>query len=1008
VDSSAVSARLIGSIFVEKGLITEEQLEHALDLQRSTGERLGEILVEQFAVERLDLAGALAEQWAEYERNGAAEADEDDSPIASDPIGPAPVVRQQSIADAASAAGKRPIGEIFVERGLVSAGQLDEALEEQRRTGGRLGEILVATGRLSRLELASALADQWATFQKLRPPEEPDDTEIAVPATRIKPTPEVVPVAQATAGTAAELASRIDALDARIDDLAGASASEAEHDDLRDATTALAARIDKLESTLSTYDDEQLDSLRARLDEALVRLDAVPVASDEWRPELAQVAESLQTRIERVEQGLERSSTADELLQLRSTLDAVTSQIESLSQPSEAWRGEIAALAARIEALSTGGDWRAAVSELAERVDLAVGSPEEWRAELAELAARLDAAYDESSAAGRDLFDALVKRVEDVETTAGSHASAAAVADTTERLEALASRVDSLLVPSEWRQQVWELRARLESLPVPSEEWRDEVASLRARFESLPEPSDEWREQVSELRARLESLPVPSEEWRDEIAELRARFDSLSTPSEEWREQVAQLQARVDSLPAQAGEWRQAYDALAERLDVGTSQLSERIERAYGQIEEAAAIHGRVDRAEERLDGVETAHADVARDVGDLQDAIGRQAIELHGLAARADQHGSREAEGQLAARLTALETALAELRAATPEAYALTERVGAVEERAAAISMHSAQEIELLRRELGELHAAHASAADSVAARIDDVAVRLRGELEAAASGLARRDAVEALSSALAGAGETATALTDTVTRLERRFDEAGAARTADLAALRARVEDVETKLGRDTGRSDLLDQWQDRLDHVEQAVGDHAGLEAEARRADIDALRVELADRVTAIEAAQAKRKDVRALVRELERVERRLDARESVDEAATRAIEKTVRKGLSKLGEQMTEAEESYLEAGRKLHTAIEGLGRAIHAADAHLDEDGEQSGDGHAGGTYIAFAPTLDGYRLVVCSGPAPGLGERVVVPSCEGELVVTRVGSSPLPFDARACVYLEHA
>ena len=73
MDSSVVSARLIGAIFVEKGLITEEQLELALEQQRATGERLGEILVEQFGVERLDLASALAEQWAEYERQGQAE-----------------------------------------------------------------------------------------------------------------------------------------------------------------------------------------------------------------------------------------------------------------------------------------------------------------------------------------------------------------------------------------------------------------------------------------------------------------------------------------------------------------------------------------------------------------------------------------------------------------------------------------------------------------------------------------------------------------------------------------------------------------------------------------------------------------------------------------------------------------------------------------------------------------------------------------------------------------------
>ena len=92
---------------------------------------------------------------------------------------------------------------------------------------------------------------------------------------------------------------------------------------------------------------------------------------------------------------------------------------------------------------------------------------------------------------------------------------------------------------------------------------------------------------------------------------------------------------------------------------------------------------------------------------------------------------------------------------------------------------------------------------------------------------------------------------------------------------------------------------------------------------------------------------------------------------------------------------------------MHTSIQALGRAIHDADAHLSSE-EQVEGRTAGATYVAFAPTPEGYRLVVCAGPAPEPGQHVVIPSCEGELVVTRTGISPLPFDARPCVYLEHA
>ena len=70
--SAAVSSRLIGAIFVEKGLVTPDQLERAMQIQAETGDRLGEVIVAEFGVARLELASVLAEQWAEFERDGPA------------------------------------------------------------------------------------------------------------------------------------------------------------------------------------------------------------------------------------------------------------------------------------------------------------------------------------------------------------------------------------------------------------------------------------------------------------------------------------------------------------------------------------------------------------------------------------------------------------------------------------------------------------------------------------------------------------------------------------------------------------------------------------------------------------------------------------------------------------------------------------------------------------------------------------------------------------------------
>jgi hypothetical protein len=63
--STSVPYRRIGTILVEMGSITQDQLEYALTEQSQTGRLLGEILVSSYGVSRVDLADALAAQWEE-------------------------------------------------------------------------------------------------------------------------------------------------------------------------------------------------------------------------------------------------------------------------------------------------------------------------------------------------------------------------------------------------------------------------------------------------------------------------------------------------------------------------------------------------------------------------------------------------------------------------------------------------------------------------------------------------------------------------------------------------------------------------------------------------------------------------------------------------------------------------------------------------------------------------------------------------------------------------------
>jgi hypothetical protein len=58
-------------------------------------------------------------------------------------------------------AAKRRLGDIIVERGLITAEQLEEALRVQCGSGAKLGEVLVELGFLSRVALAGVITEQW-------------------------------------------------------------------------------------------------------------------------------------------------------------------------------------------------------------------------------------------------------------------------------------------------------------------------------------------------------------------------------------------------------------------------------------------------------------------------------------------------------------------------------------------------------------------------------------------------------------------------------------------------------------------------------------------------------------------------------------------------------------------------------------------------------------------------------------------------------------------------------
>jgi hypothetical protein len=96
----------------------------------------------------------------------------------------------------------RPLGELFVSRGLISEAELETALAEQAATGKRLGEILVDRGLVSGPDLTSALMDQlgveiskeegfgsglWAEIKKRHRRGVKSDEDDVTPITALRP-----------------------------------------------------------------------------------------------------------------------------------------------------------------------------------------------------------------------------------------------------------------------------------------------------------------------------------------------------------------------------------------------------------------------------------------------------------------------------------------------------------------------------------------------------------------------------------------------------------------------------------------------------------------------------------------------------------------------------------------------------------------------------------------------------------------------------------------------------
>lgn len=152
---------LLGQILLQRGQILEEHIHQAMKVQRTTSARLGDIFVKIGACSRAQVADALTYQTSlRRVRGSLPEASESKE-------------RADTRGTGLKLAGEALLGEILIERNVVTRRQLERALEVQKQTGTRIGEALVKIGATTLEQIEQALRVQGRDRRFGKSPSEP-------------------------------------------------------------------------------------------------------------------------------------------------------------------------------------------------------------------------------------------------------------------------------------------------------------------------------------------------------------------------------------------------------------------------------------------------------------------------------------------------------------------------------------------------------------------------------------------------------------------------------------------------------------------------------------------------------------------------------------------------------------------------------------------------------------------------------------------------------------------
>ena len=1069
VGSTVTSARVAGALLVERGLVTPSQLAEALEHQRAHGGELDEILATLFEL---------------------------------------PLAVLTEVMNDRDAATRVDIGSILLANGAVDEERLAEARERSVGSGQPVGPILVEMGAISRLDLASALADQWSDSpaQILPPPgarerlhlpsmpgESVDDLRFAMAA--LEASVRAASEAGDESTAVEELLRRENALAERIASLEDAIDQPVEADPALVAEIrGIAEGLETLQTTLadvaSTDDVSALGAAVAEVTDLRNGLEGLEARLNTAAPldlveEVRAEAAALAARVAGVESAgaeLEALSAAIAGLESRPQIDpGLGERLEELGRA-------VDALGVLAEATTGVDGLQEAIAGLAARVDEAgatVARVEELAAAVAETRAEVESLRGlPERLAG---LDGLPGRTEEL---------SAALADLRAIVDELAARETQDPALAERVAELGELPGRAEGLASALDELRRSVEELALREAHDPAPPDHLADLVG-LPARAEELSESIEVLRAELAEVLAR-PQIDPGLAERVEELAELRFLVDDATTSVAALRGEVDALSDWPEAD-ALLTERIEGLAAEIAASAST----------VAAVPELAAEVASAAGRLAAVEGLER-EIVSLRSALDELGSRPAgDAGLAERVELLVDRVEALSAEAlgPAAEAAVAGVAARVQQVADAQEESAGRLELLRARLDELrdevsafpqHDGTGERVEALAELLDHLVERVDGAAPASALA-ALVVAVEELRGLQAPIEARVVALDGRLAEAEVRA--AGAQQSADeaLGAVRDRLQAVADEA---EARFEAVLARLDRVETASEAGAppdDDLRGEVAALGAAIETVRASVAADLARVEGAWATERaaleemiatlavasdgsgqgvadgggaaspsapELAKLARELERVSDRVmeQERSLVEHFARRERALIERLGAgTDVGQRLTEltrgvdelrsriervgagggggeggpsAEElaalkeslfSRLErlassidwrfqrleggpaaaAGRTdLHTRVEQLARVVELLANAEGIEGVGLAPEASHDVFLALVPTATGHQLVELPGDAPGAGAVIPAPLGKGELLVVAVGTSPLPGDDRACVFVE--